>query len=226
MENASKALIMAGSVLLAIIVISVLTIFFDNLRQVAQTQENAKVGTSVEELNAQYEVYSRNVYGTELFSLANKIISYNEIQAARKDGYEEEPIHLNIVLTKEINSVFKAGTYNEYKWRDALEELNKNISDLGKLRYKSPVTGEVRKLSVIATMRSNDLADLEFTDYTPQYKADSKNPFHSCKLGEALSKYKSYKTDLNNIKENGYKYIGFDYWDNTSGRIRQLNYER
>ena len=233
MENASKALIMAGSVLMAIIVISVLTIFFDNLRQVAQTKENAEGEFSIAEFNAQYDVYSRNVYGTELFSLANKIISYNEIEATNKNGYEEEPIHLHIVLKSDINSTFKKGTYNEYQWKNALDDLNNKITELGKLKFQATIPGtsttQTRKLSVITTMRTNDRDEQGFTDdLKPLVRPGDKIPsnYKTMTLGELRTLYNSYKTDLSNIKENGYRYLGFDYYDKTSGRIKQLNYER
>ena len=73
MENASKALIMAGSVLIAIVVISLLVIFFGNLRGLQNTTQSVEQVEQATEFNKQYDAYARDVYGSELLSIANKI---------------------------------------------------------------------------------------------------------------------------------------------------------
>ena len=88
MENASKALIMAGGVLIALLIIGILVVFFNNLsdwQKISQTSEEVE---QITEFNKQYDVYERNVYGSELLSIANKIDDYNKRESNNK-GYSK-----------------------------------------------------------------------------------------------------------------------------------------
>ena len=64
---------MAGSVLIAMIVISLLVIFFGNLRGLKQTELTAEQIEQMQNINQEYEIYKKDIYGSEVLSLANKI---------------------------------------------------------------------------------------------------------------------------------------------------------
>ena len=78
MENASKALIMAGAVLIALMVIALLVFFFNNIRDLQKTNLTSEEVQQIAEFNKQFDVYARDVYGSELLSLANKVVDYNK----------------------------------------------------------------------------------------------------------------------------------------------------
>lgn len=71
MENASKALIIAGGVLLALIVISALVMVIrvtgDNLKQ----QDKAVASEQLAKFNMRYKSYEKNVRGIDIRSLMN-----------------------------------------------------------------------------------------------------------------------------------------------------------
>ena len=78
MENASKALIMAGSVLIALMIIGALLLMFNNLSSYQNTNNDNEMQAQIIEFNNQYETYNRDdVRGSDLYSLLNKVIDYN-----------------------------------------------------------------------------------------------------------------------------------------------------
>lgn len=78
MENASKALIMAASVLISLVIIGALVLMFNNLTTYQKTETEDARDAQVVEFNNQYETYNRkNVRGSDLYSLLNKVVDYN-----------------------------------------------------------------------------------------------------------------------------------------------------
>ena len=79
MENASKALLMAGSVLIALMIIGALLLMFNNLSSYQEADVQTTREAQVLEFNNQYETYNRkNVRGSDLYSLLNRVVDYNK----------------------------------------------------------------------------------------------------------------------------------------------------
>lgn len=80
MDNSlSKALIMVGSVLLAMIVMAFAAHAFMKIGGWATTQDDEVLITQKEEFNREYEVYDKNLmYGVDVISCLNKALSSNE----------------------------------------------------------------------------------------------------------------------------------------------------
>lgn len=98
MENSSKALLMAGGVLLALLVLSLLVLGYNSLTgYMSSDSENRKV-EQLTKFNSEYEAYARTgVRGNELLTLMNKIIDYNAREADNKDiAYERMIISIDI----------------------------------------------------------------------------------------------------------------------------------
>ncbi len=90
MENASKALIMAGSVLIALLIIGALLLMFNNLSSYQETDTQSTKEAQVIEFNNQYETYNRkNVRGSELYSLMNRVVDYNKRKSTKGTGKNE-----------------------------------------------------------------------------------------------------------------------------------------
>ena len=78
MENASKALLMAGGVLIAVLIISLFIYMLTSSSSMFQTEADVEKIKEIEEYNKQYESYNRKLLrGTDLISLMNKVISNN-----------------------------------------------------------------------------------------------------------------------------------------------------
>ena len=87
MENASKALIMAGSVLLAMLIIGSLVFMFQTLSNLKNTEASAEDIEKLARYNRQIETFNRDgLYGSEILSLAN-LIEDNNIRQSDLKGY-------------------------------------------------------------------------------------------------------------------------------------------
>ena len=93
MENASRALIMAGSVLIALMIIGALMLMFGNLTSYQETDTQGTRSAQIAEFNQQFETYNRDdVRGSDLYSLLNKVIDYNRRQSWEGTGESGEEI--------------------------------------------------------------------------------------------------------------------------------------
>lgn len=96
MENASKALIIAGSVLIALIIIGALILMFSNLTAYQRNNTQTTREAQITEFNREYETYDRNnVRGSELYSLLNKVIDYNRRQSTEGTGWADQGKDIN-----------------------------------------------------------------------------------------------------------------------------------
>jgi len=79
MENASKALLMAGGVMLTMLVVSILMYGWGTFSEYQTELDRIKEVENVAKFNQQFTNYERNdVQGYELLSLVNKVIDYNQ----------------------------------------------------------------------------------------------------------------------------------------------------
>lgn len=87
MDNAAKALLIAGGVLLSIIVISIFMLMFNSLTDYQRSQTDLQVQSQLNAFNNQYQAYVRNnVRGNEIESLINKVVHYNRTQSSAGTG--------------------------------------------------------------------------------------------------------------------------------------------
>lgn len=79
MENASKALIMAGGVLVALLVIGVLLLMFNNVGEYQRSKNANKQSSQIAKFNMDFERYtdSKGITGADVLSLINKVNDYN-----------------------------------------------------------------------------------------------------------------------------------------------------
>ena len=135
MENASKALMFAGTILITLMVISAVVFMYRDLTSVKrQESENQKV-EEIAEFNKSFESYEKDLKGAQIFSLANKITDYNN-KYAGNDGYEAITLTVNVGskenndgyytnLQSEIDSLIK-DKYISSNYLEALHEAKEN----------------------------------------------------------------------------------------------------
>ena len=135
MENATKALLMIGSILLAILILSLIVLLMNNL-QVIRTSESEK--TFREQLtafNMQYEAYNKKImYGTDIISVVNKAIDNNNAMNLQNGTvYADLPRgYVNIKITTLDSFYTTVERYNEddpYPRREG-EDEGINVSHL------------------------------------------------------------------------------------------------
>ena len=102
MENASKALIMAGGMLLAILIVTLLIYAWSLFSKYQSSKDDLADIEDTAKFNEQFANYDReNVQGYELLSLVNKVIDYNyrkSNDANAKNDEKYKPITIKINL--------------------------------------------------------------------------------------------------------------------------------
>ena len=78
MENASKALVMVGGVLLGILLIGLVIYVFGQPSEMYKSIDDKEQAKKIEKFNKEYEGYNRkNLRGTDIVSAMNKVSSHN-----------------------------------------------------------------------------------------------------------------------------------------------------
>ena len=99
MENASKALIMAGGMLLAILIVSLLVYAWSLFSKYQSSQDDLTDIEDTAKFNEQFTNYQRdNVKGYDILSLVNKVIDYN-YRKTNADGAQNDEKYSYITVT-------------------------------------------------------------------------------------------------------------------------------
>ncbi len=104
MENASKALLIAGGVLIAILIISVLVVTINIINSNQKTREEALATEQLVEFNQKYEAYNKKALrGTDIITLMKMAIENNNKMEATNVG-EQYFINVKLILKNEYKS--------------------------------------------------------------------------------------------------------------------------
>ena len=117
MENASKALIIAGGMLLAMLIVGLITWGYGNIRNYRQTQVEIQKMNDTVEANKKFEAYNRgNVRGYQMISLANLA---NDINKRYEDeGYKKVNIIATMSDENQLPKAEKADRVKDAKYRN------------------------------------------------------------------------------------------------------------
>lgn len=129
MENASKALMIAGGVLIAVLIISLVVFMFTSMSNMFKSEEDVKRTEELNAYNKEYESYNKKLLrGADIISLINKSISNNK----KYDNLEEYKMQIEFVMKEEIIYT-KTGKSNSGKFEvgktyniEAFENIRNN----------------------------------------------------------------------------------------------------
>lgn len=101
MENAAKGLLIAAGMFIAVLLMSLLIMLYNNVSEYYALQHEYKEVEQVQEFNAKFDNYNRNdIRGSDLISLMNRVIDYNSTQSYFEEmGYGR--IKVTITLVKD-----------------------------------------------------------------------------------------------------------------------------
>lgn len=205
MENASKALMMAGTILISLIVISALIFMFREIRGTKTQGASNQKTQEIINFNKSYESYNKTLYGSELLSLANKMSDYNKGLVNKygddKDGYED--MNLEVKFKNKENKEFNYFV-ELIKENDELMKTYKSSNNLETL-YKAMVT-DTEKPS--AENQKNQILQK-----IGKEEQDIKN------LEEDYEQYNKYRE----LKTKRFKCTNTEYSEN--GRIKLMQFE-
>ena len=105
MENAAKALLIAGGVLLSLLIISLLLLMTGVIGERARFSEEQRAMRELIRFNSRFEAFDKQILsGQDVISAINMAIDNNE----RPDHDQDGPMFINIVLT--VNRPFEQFT--------------------------------------------------------------------------------------------------------------------
>lgn len=208
MENATKALEIAGSVLLGVLILGLLVFEYRKISNLKKVEEDVKVSQQSEDFNKKFEAYNRNLYGSELLSLANQIQDYNDRYSGEKtsqyenQGYQKVEVKITI---KTATNRLAAGpcdlshfleVYNDLAIR--IEKMNKEYKD----KYKN------KSISYWANSE----------------KETERNFPKGNEIYDDIAKYKDLYNEQLDITRKTFKCTKINY-DNKNGRITKMTFE-
>lgn len=172
MENASKALIMAGSILISIMIISLLIFGFNQISHLEQTKEDAELVDIMAEYTRRFEQFNRTVYGSELLSLGNLAEDYDHSYKRVEAGFA--PVDITVKITKGITdsnnyNFFTAGNYPI----DKIIEQQRNIEDEIEPFEQSNPDYNNRSVKFYSQKSNREIAKdfgFEIPSYVPEYE--------------------------------------------------------
>ena len=192
MENASKALTMAGGVLLAIMVVGALILMFNKISDYQKSNTGAQKESQIALFNQDFLKYfdEKNVKGTDIISLVNKVIDFNA-----KDGsgnyvdYEKEiTLHLDLTgfaqkygvgnKSKLFGNIFLHEImYSNHSFAKKIAEFSAlekkyTLVTMGKLKsnYSSLKSGE-KTIQQVTGKTIEEIEDIGDTDDIAEYLA-------------------------------------------------------
>lgn len=115
MENATKALLIAGSILLTILILSVFVALYTNLSNQSNVYKNAWSSTEISRINSTFEAFigRNNIKAQEIVTLYNKINKYKEqginieLSVPGKTDLNSSPIEF---LKKHMNTSYRCSS--------------------------------------------------------------------------------------------------------------------
>lgn len=141
MESASKALLMAGGVLIAILIIALLVYSFGTMGGYFDTENKEELAKQLKVFNDQYEVYNRKLLrGVDVISVINKVLDNN--QKYGPDEYDEPNylMQVKLEIKETVGNLQKGNTYSieDYiKMRENTEnftEFKRKVFDCKEIR--------------------------------------------------------------------------------------------
>ena len=146
MENASKALVMAASVLMSILVIGVLMYMYGRLSDVEQTKLEASRDAKEKSYERKFEDYNKTLYGSEILSLANLHAHYDYLQDevnGLNRGYDRVDIRVRMSNAVETGGHTYLASGAEYSITDIYNNIE-NENDNNSLKHHIVVDYETR----------------------------------------------------------------------------------
>lgn len=240
MENASKALLMAGGVLISLLVIGAFILAMREVSSYQNTRHGAELEQQTLEFNNLYESYNHDrIRGNEIISLMNRIVDYNNRKTV--EGYQEMQVEFTIPQSIRSNLTFDgtnrllvkaSDTYTEDDIDDIVGLPTSITGDIsgGAIRdledkygqaYCNQLSSEISNINDI-----NDLQGATTTDKNAEFDNRYRFPKSASSYGgisQILEDAKLYYEYVQ-FKRTYFNCTGTEYDDDT-GRIIKMEFE-
>ena len=226
MENASKALIMAGSILIALLVIGMLVLGYRNISSLEQQKEDSEGDMSALDYMRKFEQFNRTLYGSELLSLANLQEDYNNTADVLYEGYDR--IEITVVTNGIVNSpYFVAGTFN----LDAISNDQAKIESQLAQYEKAQKKYNNRSVKYYSSKRNREIAndfDMNQPSSMPDYDIATnylETNSTTAELLQEIQEYKEISTIYNEFRTGKRFRCTNVVYNNQNGRISSMYFE-
>ncbi len=208
MENASKALLIAGGILIAIITMSLIVLVFNSISGVAEEQDRKLETEQLQTFNKSYEAYDKTrMYGTDVITVINKAMYYN---GGLIPNDENEPIDIKLV----INQNFATTTVKEKTYSNGDKEIGDPVPTDGTVELSA---GEYSLLGSNGTAMNADM--VSFFNETPL-----EDEVESERDGNTIVVTYTYSA-LSNFKRAIFECTGIDYSEE-NGRVNYMEFRQ
>lgn len=226
MENASKALIVAGGILLALIVLTLLVYGLTATGRIEEAQNKADETEELAKFNMEYESYNKKrMYGIELISLINKAMEHNSKMNASKIDH---PYYINIKFTTIEpfkNQLFRIDNTQESKEEKEVKNVNTYKTDLQALGIYDQAKSKLslaKGTYTLGTFQNNGESFVINNDFTIKFSASTEDIIRTTVGGSTT--YKIYSS-LTNFKKAVFECQKVSYNKNT-GRIYEIVFKQ
>ena len=245
MENASKALIMAGGMLLAILIVSLLIYAWSLFSDYQSSQDKLADIEDTTKFNEQFTNYDRDdVEGYELISLVNQVVDYNQRKSTEGQNDEKfNPITVKINLVNNdnrkifskdsTNRLISSITYTQSNaintFKNLIDTANKIEEEFGGNDYASKIVKNYDSIFLSTSqieqeMKKGYTETQVWDNAIKKYNSLTKKTVATksellAKMDSAL-KYYEYMQ----FKRGVFKCTNLSY-DNISGRVNKIEFE-
>lgn len=219
MENASRALVIAGGVLLSLIIIGVVMFAYRGITSLQKEKDISLSNEQVSKINEQIEKYTKKsvIYGSEVLSICNAIEDYSR-KYPESEGYPKITAKIKIKAADEKdNGIKECFEEDEYDNIDILKAYDKAIK---KRDAKGKVTMSNRKTieelyNLLGTGGQNHD---KLHSYFDLYLNGGKHTFKD--ILQLLEEYEKYKNCINTFREKNFR--ASVVYSNTTGIIKEI----
>lgn len=161
MENASKALLIAGAILLCILIIAIGMFIFNSANDQINESVTGMSSSQISAFNAKFTNYEGKRSGSQVKSLMGELI-------ANADTYRDEPAKIPTVIFEGNGEKEKKGNVNANVPKAG--DPSDYIKNLGKIRNNAETKHEYY---VEITYQDNGLIDCICISYKPDEKMET-----------------------------------------------------
>lgn len=174
MENASKALVIAGGILLAIITLSLIVYMATATQRMGEAQDAKTLAEQIAAFNMEYEAYNKSrMYGTEVITVVNKAIEYNgglqpkdankfiniKIKITEEGGFTSSTktvvVNAKGEITKETEKENEAASLEKetYELKEGTGiKINESVIDFFRQPTSDPPPEEIKSATTVTTI--------------------------------------------------------------------------
>lgn len=210
MENAAKALTIAGGVLIAVMLAVLVYDVFTQWGESQKMQQEDVDTVKIEEFNKSYLSYEKVLYGSELLGLVNKMSDYNISDDVRYNAYGTMDLKVEIkLLSGSTDNLFnRTGTYS-------LSTVKRTIDDVMRKTVEK-YSGKVSDSQWEFLAKSSNNSEQSFDDLCQELNISSS--VNRRELQEAAKEYYKYVQ----FKRMKFKHKETTFYD--TGRVKMMSF--